>query len=133
MFEKRVLRRIFGPRRDEVRGKRRKLHNEELSDCYSSPNFVRVSKSRIMKWVGHVTRMGERRGVCRVLVKKPEGKRPLGRLRRSWEDNIKMYLHEVGCGGLDWVELAENGYRWRGSCERGNEPSGAVKCGEFLE
>jgi len=77
----RVLRRIFGPKRDDKRGEWRKLHNEELNDLYCSPNIVRVIKSRIMRWAGQVARMGERRGVCRVLVGKPEGKRPLGRPR----------------------------------------------------
>ena len=91
MFENRVLRRVFGPKRDEVTGERRKLHNEELSDLYSVPNIVRVVKSRRMRWEGHVARMGEGRSVHRVLVGKPEGKRPLGR-RRRWEDNIKMDL-----------------------------------------
>ena len=86
----------------------RKLHNEELNDLYCSPNIVRVIKSRIMRWAGHVARMGESRGVYRVLVGKPEGKRPLGRHSRRWEDNIKMDLHEVGCGGMDWIELAQN-------------------------
>jgi len=79
----------------------RKLHNEELNDLYSSPNTVRVLKLRRMRWAGHVARMGERRGVDRVLVGKPEGKIPLGRPRRRWEDNIKMDLQEVGCGGVD--------------------------------
>jgi len=103
VFENMVLRRIFGPRRDEVTGKWRRLHNEELSDLYSSPNIVRVIKSRRMRWAGHVGRMGEERGAYRVLVGKPEGKRPLGRHRRSWVDNIRMDLQEVGCG-LDWVD-----------------------------
>jgi len=88
--ENRVLSRIFGPRRDEVIREWRKLHNEELNDLYSSPAIVRVIKSRRMRWAGHVTRMGERRGVFRVLVWKPEGKRSLGRPRRRWEDNIKF-------------------------------------------
>ena len=79
----------------------RKLHNEELNDLYSSPNTVRVLKLRRMRWAGHVARMGERRGVDRVLVGKPEGKIPLWRPRRRWEDNIKMDLQEVGCGGVD--------------------------------
>ena len=92
MFENRVLRRVFGPNRDEVRGEWRKLHNEELSDLYSLPNIVRVVKSRRMRWAGHVAPMGEGRGVHRVLVGKPEGKRPLGRPRRRWEDNIKKDL-----------------------------------------
>jgi len=84
-----------------VTGEWRKLHNEELNDLYCSPNFVRVIKSRRMRWAGHVARMGERRGVYRVLVGIPEGKRPLGRPRRRWEDNIKMDLQEVGCEGID--------------------------------
>jgi len=99
MFENRVFRRIFGPKRDEVTGEWRKLHNEELNDLYSSPNIVPVIKSRRMRWAGHLARMGEKRGVYRVLVGKPEGKRPFGRPRRRWEDNIKMDLKEVGCGG----------------------------------
>jgi len=107
-FENRVLRRIFGPKRDEVTGEWRKLHNEELNDLYCSPNIVRVIKSRRMRWAGHVAHMGERRGVYRVLVGKPEGKRPLGRPRHRWEDNIKMELQEVGCGGMDWIELAQD-------------------------
>jgi len=98
VFENRVLRRVFGPKKDEVTGKWRKLHNEELSDLYSLPNIVRVVKSRRMRWAGHVARMGEGRRVYRVLVGKPEGKRPLGRPRRKWEDNIKMDLQEVRGG-----------------------------------
>jgi len=90
VFENRVLRRVFGPKRDEVTGEWRKLHNEELRDLYSLHNIVQVVKSRIMRWAGHVARMGEGRGVHRVLVGKPEGKRPLGRPRRRREDNIKM-------------------------------------------
>ena len=92
MFENRVLRRVFGSKRDKVTGEWRKLHNEDLRDLYSLPNIVRVVKSRRMKWAGHVARMGEGRGVHRVLVGKPEGKRPLGRPRCRWEDNIKMDL-----------------------------------------
>ena len=95
VFENRVLRRLFGPKRDEVTGEWRKLHNEELSDLYSLPNIVRVVKSRRMRWAGHVARMGQGRGVYRVLVGKPEGKRPLERPRRRWEDNIKMDLQEI--------------------------------------
>ena len=87
-----MLRKIFGPRRDEVRGEWRKLHNEELNDLYYLPSIVRVIKSKRMRWAGHVARMGERRGVYRVLVGKPEEKRPLGRHRCRWEDNIKMCL-----------------------------------------
>jgi hypothetical protein len=109
---KRVMRRIFGPRRDEVTGEWRKLHNKELNDLYCSPNIVRVIKSRRMKWVVHVARIGERRGEYRVLVGKPEGKRPLGRPRRRWEDNLKLAL-EVGCGGMDCIELAQDRDRLR--------------------
>ena len=113
MFENRVLRRVFGPNRDEVTGEWRKLHNEELSDLYSLPNIVRVVKSRRMRWAGHVARMVEGRGLHRVLVGRTEGKRPLGRSRRRWEDNIKMDHQEVGRGCEDWMELAQDRYRWR--------------------
>jgi len=81
---------------------------------YCSHNIVRVIKSRRMRWAGHVARMGEKRGVYRVLVGKPEGKRPLGRPKRRWEDNIKMDLQQVGCGGVDWIQLAQDRKRWRG-------------------
>ena len=91
----------------------RKLHNEELNDLYSLPNSVRVVKSRRMRWAGHVARMGEDRGVQRALVGKPEGKRPLGRPRRRWKNNIKMDLQEVGGGRGDWMELAQDRDRWR--------------------
>jgi hypothetical protein len=96
LFEDRVLRRIFGPKRDEVTGEWRKLHNEELRDLYSSPSIIRIIKSRRMRWAGHVARMGEKRKAYRLLVGKPEGKRPLGRPRRRWVDNIRMDLGEVG-------------------------------------
>ena len=112
MFENRALRRIFGPKRDEVTGEWRKLHNDELNDLYCSPNIVRVIKSRKMRWVGHVAHMQEGRGVYRVLVGKPEGKRPFGRTRCRWEDNIKMDLQEMGCEGMDWIELAQDRDRW---------------------
>jgi len=112
VFEKRVLRRVFEPKRDEVTGEWRKLHKEELRDLYSLPNIVRVVESRRMRWAGHMARMGEGRGVHMVLVGKAEGKRPLGRPRRRWEDNIKMDLREVGGSG-DWMELAQDRDRWR--------------------
>ena len=105
VFENWVLRRIFGPKRNKVIGEWRKLHNEELNTLYSSPNIVRVIKSRRIRWAGYVARVGERKGVYRVLMGKPEGKRPLARPRCRWEDNLKIDLQEVGCGGMDWIEL----------------------------
>ena len=113
VFENRVLRKIFGPRRDEVTGEWRRLYNEELNDFYPSPNIVRVINSRRMRWAGHVARMGEERGVYRVLVGKPEGRKPLGRPRRRWVDNIRIDLQEVGCGYMDWIGLADDRDSWR--------------------
>jgi len=113
VFEIRVLRRIFGPKRDEVKREYRKLQIEELNDLYCSPNIVRVIISRITRWAEHVARMGEWRDVYRVLVRKREGKRPLERPRRKREDNIKMDLQEVGCACMDWIELAQERDRWR--------------------
>jgi hypothetical protein len=113
VFENRVLRRIFRPKRDEATGEWRRLHNEELNDLYSSPNIIRVIKSRRMRWARHVARMGEKTGAYRILVGRPEGRRPLGRPRRRWEDNIKMDLQEVEWG-MDWIELAQYRDRWRG-------------------
>jgi len=111
VFENREVRRIFGPKRDEVTGEWRELHNEELNDVYSSTIIVRVIKSRRMRWTVRVARMGKR--LYRVLVGKPEGKRRLGRPRRRWEDNIKMDLQEMECGGMDWIDLAQDRDRWR--------------------
>jgi len=113
VFQNMVLRRIFRPRRDEVTVEWRRLHNEELNDLYSSTNIMRVIKSRRMRWAGHVARMGEERGMYRVLVGKPEGRRPLGRPRRRSVDNIRMDLQEVGCGYMDWIGLAQDRDRWR--------------------
>jgi hypothetical protein len=101
VFENRVLRRIFGPKRDEVTGGWRKMHNEELHGLYSSPSIVRVIKARRMRWAGHMARMGEVRGAYNILVGRPEGRRPLGRPRSGWEDNIKMDLREIGFGDVD--------------------------------
>jgi hypothetical protein len=113
VFENRVLRRVFWPKRDEVTGEWRMLHNEELNDLYSLPNIVRVVKSRRMRWAGNMARMGEERVMYRVLVGKPEGKRLLGRPRRRWEDNINMDVQEVGWGRGDWMELAQDRDRWQ--------------------
>jgi hypothetical protein len=127
VFENRVLRRVFGPKRDAVTGGWRKLHSEEPSDLYILPNLVRMVKPRRMRWVGHVGRMGERRGVHRVLVGKPEGKKPLGRPRRRWDLNIKIYLQEVGGGCGDWMELAQDREWWRALVYA------VMNCGEFLD
>jgi hypothetical protein len=108
VFENRVLRRIFGPKRDEVTGEWRKLHNEELHDLYSSSSIIRIIKSRKMRWAGHVAQMGEKRNAYRLLVGKPEGKRPLGRPRRRWVNNIRMDLGEVGWGDVDWIGQAKD-------------------------
>jgi hypothetical protein len=111
-FENRVLRRIFGPKREED-GSWRKLHNDELHSLYSSPNIIRVIKSRRMRWAGHVARMGEGRSVYRILVGKPEGKRPLGRPRCRWENNIKMDLKEIRINGTNWIPLAQDRVQWQ--------------------
>jgi hypothetical protein len=111
VFENRVLR-IFGPKREED-GSWRKLHNDELHNRYSSPNIVRVIKSRRMRWAGHVAHVGEGKGVYRVLVGRPEGKRPLERPRRRWKDNIKMDLREIGIDGTNWIQLAQDRVQWR--------------------
>jgi hypothetical protein len=113
VFENRVLRRIFVPKRDEVTGEWRKLHNEGLRDLCSSPSIIRIIKSRRMRWAGHVARMGEKRNAYRLLVENPEGKRPLGRPRRRWVDNIRMDLGEGGWGDVDWIGLAKDRNRWR--------------------
>jgi hypothetical protein len=113
VFENRVLRKIFGSKRDEVTGEWRKLHNEELRDLYSSLNIIRIIKSRRMRWAGHVARMGEKRNAYRLLVGKPEGKRPLGRLRRRWVYNIRMDLGVVEWGDVDWIGLDKDRNRWR--------------------
>jgi hypothetical protein len=103
---------LFGPKRDEVTGEWRKLRNKELHDLYSSPSIIRIIKSRRMRWAGHVTQMGEKRNTYRLLVGKPEGKRPLGRPRCRWLDNIRMDLGDVGWGDVDWIGLAKDRNRW---------------------
>jgi hypothetical protein len=113
VFKNRVLRRIFGPNRDEVTEDWRKLHNKELHGLYSSTNIIRVIKARRMSWAGPVARMREPRGAYNILVWKPEGRRPLGRSRSRWEDNIKMDLREIGFGDVDWIHLAQDRDRWR--------------------
>jgi hypothetical protein len=111
VFENRVLRRIFGPKRDEVTGDWRKLHNGELHSLYSSPN--KMMKSRRMRWAGLVARMGETRNAHRILVGKAEGKRPLGRPRRRWVDNIKIDLREIEWDGMEWIDLVQDRDQWR--------------------
>ncbi|KAJ4450866.1 hypothetical protein ANN_02298 [Periplaneta americana] len=113
VFENKVLRKMFGAKRDEVTGEWRKLHNTELHALYSSPDIIRNFKSRRLRWAGHVARMGESRNAYRVLVGRPEGKRPLGRPRRRWEDNIKMDLREVGYDDREWINLAQDRDQWR--------------------
>jgi hypothetical protein len=124
VFDNRVLRRIFGTKRDEVRGECIRLHKEELNDLYSSPTIIRVIKSRRMRWAGHVARMGEGRGAYRVLVGRPEGR---------WEDNIKMDLQEVGWGGHGLDCYGSGQGQVAGCCECSNEPSVFIRRGEFLD
>jgi hypothetical protein len=113
VFENRVLRRIFAPKRDEVKGEWRKLYNEKLHDLCSSPCKIRIIKSKRMRWAGHVARMREKRNTYRLLVGKLEGKRPLGRPRRRWVDNIRIDVGVVGWGDVDWIGLAQDRNRWR--------------------
>ena len=113
MFENKVLRKIFGAKKDEITGEWRKLHNVELHALYSSPNIIRSLQSRRLRLAGHVARMEQSRNVYRVLVGKPEGNRPLGRPRHRWEDNIRVHLREVGCDPGELIDLTENRDQWR--------------------
>jgi hypothetical protein len=121
VFENRVLRRIFGPKRDEVTGEWRKLRNEELHDLYSSPSIIRIIKSRRMRWAGHVARMGEKRNAYRLLVGKTKGNRPLGRPRCRYMNNITIDLRVIGWGGAYWIDLARDKRSVEGLCEHCNE------------
>jgi hypothetical protein len=133
VYENRELRRIFGTKRDEITAECRKLYNEELNDLYSSLNIVRVIKSRTVRWAGHVAHMGEGRGAFRDLVGKPEGTRPLGRLRHTWEFNIKKDLQVVRCRGMDWIDLAHHRVRWWPLVNAVLDHSCSIKCGDFLD
>jgi hypothetical protein len=113
VFENRVLRRIFGPKRDEVTGDWRKQHNEELRDLCSLPSIIGMIKSRKMRWAGNVARMKEKRNAYRLLVGEPEGERPLGRPRRRWVDNTGMNLGEVVWDNFDWFVPVQNRNRWK--------------------
>jgi hypothetical protein len=113
MFENSVLRRIFGPKRDEVTGGRRKLHNQELHDLYSSPSIIRTIKSRTVRWTWNVARTGEKMNACALLVEKSKGKRPLETRRRRWMDNIEMDLKRYRVGGIAWIDLVQDRDHWR--------------------
>jgi len=113
MFENKVLKEIFGPKREEVSGDWRRLHNEELHDLYASLYIIRVMKSRRMRWVGRAVRMGEMRNAYKILVGKSEGERPFGRSRRRLEDNIRMDLTGIGWEVLNWIHLAQDVDQWR--------------------
>jgi hypothetical protein len=115
VFENRVLRRTFGDKREEVVGGWRRLHNKELHNLYASPYVIRVINSRRMRWAGHVTRMGEIRNSYKILIEKPEGKRPLWRPRRRWEHNIRMDHREMWLKGVDWIHLPQDGDKWQGA------------------
>jgi hypothetical protein len=130
VFENRVLRRIFGPKRGEARGDWRRLHNEELNDLYSTPNIVRVIKSRRVRWAGHVARMGEKGGAYRILVGRPEGRHHLRDPGVDGRIILKLFFKkwDGAWTGLSWLRIGTVA----GSCECGNEPRGSIKCGEFL-
>ena len=133
VFENRVLRRIFGPKRDDVTREWRKLHNEELNDLYCSPTIVRVIKSRRMRWTGHVARMGDGRGVYRVWWGNVREGDHFGDPGVDGSINNKMDLHEVGCGGMDWIELAQDRDSWQALVTAIMNLLVSIKCGEFLD
>ena len=118
---------------DEVTGEWKRLHKKELYVLYSSPNIIRVIKLKILRQARHVARLGERIGACWALVGKPDGRSPLGRPRRRWEDNIKVDLREVGCGEHRLDRSGSGQGQMAGSCEYGDEHSGSIKCVAFLE
>lgn len=113
VFENKVLRKIYGPKRDEMTGEWRRLHNEELHGLYDSPDVVKIMKSKRLRWAGHVARMREKRRLYSILVGRPDGKRPLGRPRRRWEDNIRRDLREVGVRDENWLDTAQDRIQWR--------------------
>jgi hypothetical protein len=135
VFENRVRRRIFGSKRDGMMGGWRKLHNKELHNLYSSPSIIRIIKLRGMRWVGHVARMGEKRNVYGLLLGRPEGKRPLGRPRCRWIDNIKMDVLETGLDVVGWIRLDQDRFKVESSCQHSNVPNakklqrGCTSCG----
>jgi hypothetical protein len=135
VFENRILRRIFGPKRDEVIGGWRKLHNEKLHNLYSLPStsILRMMKSWRMRLVEHVERLGAKRNSYRILVGKPEGKRPLRKRRRRWEDNIKMDLREMGRGGMNWTDLAQDRNQWNAIVNTVMNLWVPLRCWEILE
>jgi hypothetical protein len=122
---------LYGCETWSLTGGWRKLHNEELHNLYSSPSTMRMITSRRMRWTRHVARMGIKLNACRILLGMPEGKMSLRWPRRRWVSNFKMDLREIGWGGMDWIDLAEDRDQWRG--EYGNEPSGSINCWEVLE
>jgi hypothetical protein len=127
VFENRVLRRIFGLRRDEVTGDWRKLYNEELHNLYSSPNIIRKIKSRRMRRAGDVAQMWDKKNAYRILVGKPEGKRPLECPRCRWVDNIKIDIREIRWDGMNWICLVQDRDQWRALCVHGDEPLDSLK------
>jgi hypothetical protein len=123
-----VLRKIFGPITDKVTQGWRKLHTEELHNMYSSPSIIRMIKSRRIRWAGHVAPKGDKRNAYRILVRRPEGKMPLGRPKHRWMNNIKMYLKETGRSGMDWNDLAHDRDQWRALVYMAMNFRDSIKC-----